>query len=215
MTKIAAISDTHSYHRRLTIPDGDILIHAGDISWRGELDIISDFCMWLKELPHKNKIVICGNHELGIEAGFKRQSALDMIRDSGAIYLEDSGVEIAGIKIYGSPVTPVYGNWEWNRERGKDIRLHWDKIPDDTNLLITHGPPYGILDFVDYKQEHIGCRDLLNRIENLKELKAVVFGHKHRDFNEQPVVINNTIFVNASILNNRSVVANDPIVIEI
>jgi predicted phosphodiesterase len=207
MPRLIHISDTHGFHRKINIPYGDILIHSGDITRRGELETINDFSNWLKELPFARKIIIFGNHELGhSQMGPKRKKSLEMIKESGAIYLEDSGIEIDGLKIYGSPVQPEYHRWEWNRRRGRDIKHHWDMIPDDTNILITHGPPNGILDAVprhnDYTGEYIenvGCKDLLNRINELKQLKLHLFGHIHEGYSVKPIEINSVRFSNASI----------------
>lgn len=217
--KICAISDTHSYHRKINMPmdkDIDTLIHAGDITWRGELDIIEDFSNWLKELPYKNKIVIFGNHSLGIQRGHKRERALDMIRNTGAHYLEDSGITIDGIDIYGSPATPFFHNWEWNYQRGKDIAAVWSRIPTSTNILVTHGPPYGILDEAprDWGQfENVGCEDLLARIKELTNLKLHVFGHIHHAYGMKE--IDGVKFVNASTCTEAYAPTNPPIVIEL
>lgn len=216
--RVVAFSDTHSYHRKIAIPDGDILICAGDITFRGELSVIEDFCNWMKALPHKNKVCIFGNHSLGMEYGYKRPHALSMFKDAGIIYLENSETEIEGIKTYGSPITPFFNNWEFNRQRGKEIAREWEKIPDDTELLIVHTMPFGVLDKAprgEGKYSHEGCRDLLDRVGQLKKLKVFFGGHLHRDNNERPVVINGITFCNVSILNNKYEVANDPVVIDI
>src|SRR5665213_2149728 len=224
MLKIVAISDTHRKHREVEVPDGDVLIHAGDITSSGEMGTIKDFAAWMKELPHCYKIVISGNHDKIFEVRDKthaksiknRFAAIELLQEAGAIYLEDSGTEIEGIKIWGSPCSPFFFNWAFNYQRGEEIAKVWAKIPEDTNLLIAYSPPYGILDEVEkfIGVEHIGCLDLLKRIEALKELKAVVFGHKHRDYNESPVIKNGITFVNASILNNKYEVANNPVIID-
>lgn len=215
--KIVAISDTHSYHRKIEVPDADTLICCGDISYRGELSIIEDFSLWLKELPHKNKIVIFGNHELGMEKGPKRPRAIKFIEDAGAHYLENSSVVIDNIKFYGSPASPWFYNWEWNYFRGKEIAKIWRKIPDDTNVLITHGPPYGILDLVDDFSEadpHVGCKDLLERIKFLREIDAHFFGHLHLE-GGKTVTVNNTKYVNAAVCTDQYKPINKPVVIEI
>lgn len=210
--KICAISDSHSYHRDLVIPEADVLLHAGDITWKGELSILGDFSNWLKDIPIKHKIIVCGNHELGIEHGNKRQPALAMFADAGAIYLEDSGVEIDGIKFWGSPVSPFFHDWEWNRHRGKDISVHWDKIPDDTNVLITHSPPYGIGDMT-IAGDNVGCEDLTRRINHLPNLKLHVFGHIHPGYGLKKV--GDIYFANASVCTNKYDPTNPPIVVEI
>ena len=213
--KIIAISDTYSFHRQVEIPEGDVLVHAGDISWKGELDIIEDFSNWLKELPHQ-KIVIGGNHELGLERGSKRKQMIDFIVKSGAHYLEDDGIEIDGVKFHGSPITPYFFDWEFNRQRGADIKHHWDLIPDDTNVVITHGPPYGILDKVKNnhsRDPHQGCEELLKRLKQLPNLKASIFGHIHEAAGE--IEIDGVKYVNAATCTSNYDPTNKPIIINI
>jgi len=214
--KICAISDTHSQHRKITIPECDLLIVSGDITFKGELSVIEDFSNWLTEIPAKNKAIIFGNHEIGFEAGPKRQKAISMITNSGANYLEDDSIEIDGLKIWGSPVQPRFFDWEFNRNRGKDIDRHWQMIPNDTNILITHGPPYSIMDEAPRGiggYENVGCVDLLNRIADLKELKLMVFGHIHAGYGIKK--IDHTTFVNASTCNEKYQPINPPIIIDI
>jgi len=216
--KICCISDTHSHHRKINIPECDVLLHAGDISWKGELSIIEDFSNWLKELPVKHKLIVFGNHELGMRAGPKRQIAIDMINNSGSVYLEDSGVEIDGINFYGSPWQPWFHDWEFNLQRGKDIAAAWAKIPDNTNVLITHGPAYMIRDEAPrgvVSHENVGCVDLLNKISELSHLKLHVFGHIHSGYTKEPILIDQTYFVNASCCTESYSPINPPIVIEL
>lgn len=214
--KICLISDTHAQHRKLVIPECDILVHAGDITYKGELKVIEDFASWLKEQPAKNKVVIFGNHELGMEYGPKRDPAIKLIQDSGSIYLEDSGVTIDGINFWGSPITPFFFDWAFNRQRGKDIKSHWDRISDNTNVLITHGPPYMIRDEVQrgvFDTKNVGCVDLLNRISDLSHLVLHVFGHIHGGYGSTK--IDQCTFVNASSCTEAYKPTNPPIVVEI
>ena len=214
--KLVAISDTHSHHRKLSLPDGDVLIHAGDISWRGELPIIEDFAAWLKEQPHKKKIVIFGNHEIGFQHGYKRPMAIKLIQDAGAIYLENSGVEIDGVNFYGSPVQPWFHDWEWNYQRGPEIAAIWAQIPTNTNVLITHGPPYLIMDEAPrgvFDHENVGCKDLMNRLGDLPDLKAHVFGHIHAGYGTRQV--GPCLFVNAASCTEQYAATNPPIVFEV
>lgn len=218
MPKICAISDTHSYHRKLVIPECDLLIHAGDITWKGELDIIEDFSNWLKELPIKHKIIVMGNHEIGLENSAKGNIAIKMIEGSGAIYLENTSTIIDGLKIHGSPCSPFFHNWQWNRHRGKDIAAEWAKIPNDVDILITHSPPYMILDEVPRgvsSVENVGCKDLLERIDQLKQLKLNVFGHIHEGASETPMERYGVKYVNASSCNKKYEPINKPVVIDL
>lgn len=214
--KIVAISDTHSHHRKLDIPDGDVLLHAGDISWRGELPIIEDFSHWMKEQPHKYKIVIHGNHEIGHQYGHKRQPGLKMFADAGLIYLQNSGIEIDGINFWGSPVQPTFHDWEYNVDRGPEIAAIWAQIPTNTNVLITHGPPHLIMDEAPrgvFGHENVGCRDLMNRLADLPDLKAHVFGHTHAGYGTRQ--IGPCLFVNASSYTEAYAATNPPIVFEV
>ena len=213
--KIVAISDTHSYHRKVVVPDGDILICAGDITWRGELTIIADFCNWMKELPHHNKIVVFGNHELNTQSGSNRGVALQMVKDAGAIYLEDSGCKINELEIYGSPYQPYFNDWEYNLPRdGKELREKWSQIPETVDVLVTHGPPYGILDGVDRVPEPQGCKLLKKRVMQLSDLKIHAFGHLHKD-GSKTVKLGHTVFANAAICDDNYDPCRKPIVIEI
>lgn len=202
--KIVCISDTHNKHRKIDIPDGDILIHSGDFS--SNIKSIYNFNDWIRELPHKYKIVIAGNNDFIFEKD--PQIARNII--TNAIYLEDSGIEINGFNIWGSPVTPRFLNKAFNRNRGKEIKKHWDMIPLNTDILITHTPPYKILD-QNFFGKHLGCEELRNKVDVLKP-KIHIFGHIHNSHGVKN--INNTIFVNASSLNELYLTVK-PIVIDI
>lgn len=158
--KIVFISDTHAKHGLLKtqdLPEADIIIHAGDISTRGYKHEIEDFLYWYSRLDqYKHKIFCAGNHDFFFEAD--RETAMNLIPEN-VIYLEDSSVVIEGIKIWGSPVSPYFHNWAFNRERGKDINKYWQNIPNDVDILLTHTPPYNILDKTVY-YEYVGCEDL-------------------------------------------------------
>lgn len=156
--KIVAISDTHQKHKDLKIPDGDILIVAGDIS-EGVYGISAEmFNIWLGKLPHKHKIVIAGNHD------FYLQDFPDRIEKtlSNAIYLNESGVTINGVRIWGTPWSKWFYDWAFNIPRGTDAE-YWKKVPDDTDILVTHGPPYGILDMIKSCNKHAGCQGIIKR----------------------------------------------------
>jgi len=194
--KIICISDTHNLQKDLKIPDGDILIHAGDMTCVGGIDEIKEFNQWLGTLPHRHKIVIAGNHDLYLELV---PSSTNLFI-TNAIYLNDSGIEIEGLKIWGSPISPNYQDWAFNRERGEAIRKHWEMIPKDTDILITHCPPFGILDFND-KGKHEGCKDLLEMVQQKIKPNLHVFGHLHDAYGQ--IQIEETTFVNASIVNTN------------
>ena len=156
--KIVCISDTHGHHEKLKLPEGDLIIHAGDISSRGLRSEISGFLSWFDALDFKYKIFIAGNHDYYFEN--ELQITIEDLIPSDIIYLNDSGIEIEGHQFWGSPVQPWFYNWAFNRHRGSDIRKHWNLIPQETDILITHGPAFGKLD-VTVRGEHVGCADLL------------------------------------------------------
>ena len=181
MPRIVCLSDTHNAHDEIVVPDGDILIHAGDATNRGTIEEIARFSSWFKNLPHKHKIFVAGNHDWLFE--ISPPTARRLIE--GITYLQDSFVEIENFKIYGSPWQPRFFDWAFNLTRGRELAEKWRLIPDDTDILVTHGPPFGILDEAPrgiLPNENTGCQDLQRRIKELvgfNRLKLHVFGHIH------------------------------------
>lgn len=213
--KIVAISDTHEKHEQVIVPQGDVLIHAGDFTYRGDFAAVASFANWLKQQTHQHKIVIAGNHELTFQSP-SRDIMVNLIREAGAIYLENSGCEIGGLHFYGSPYTPYFFDWAFNIVRNSDTMIaNWDLVPENTNILISHGPPYGILDSVqDRTRGPQGCEVLRKRVEQLPNLKAHIFGHLHRD-GGQSKQYNNVIYVNAAICDDRYDASRSPLIIEV
>lgn len=171
--RIIAISDTHNHHDKLVIPDGDILIHAGDMTGRGtarELKNVTDF---LRGLPHQHKILIAGNHDFCFERD--REVALQSL--NGLIYLQDQEVTVEGLRIYGSPWQPWFYDWAFNLHRGAPIRAKWDRIPLGLDVLITHGPPHGILDQTRLGM-NLGCEELKAAVDRVRP-RVHIFGHIH------------------------------------
>ena len=207
--KLVIISDTHGKHAALKVPKGDILIHAGDITNYGYESEVMDFLSWFQKQPHKHKIFIAGNHDFYLEK--ERQEKIKAIIPEDIIYLNDSGVTVDGLKIWGSPITPWYYNWAFNRHRGKPIAKHWKLIPDDTNILITHGPVFGILD-EDANEKHVGCKDLLETVEKINPAVHIC-GHIHEAYGSRVKLP--TRFINASVLNEDNNLQNRPVVLEV
>jgi len=207
--KIVAISDSHGLHKDVMLPKGDLLIHAGDVSNKGSLDEIQDFLQWFSVQEFEHKIFIAGNHDFYFEKSSTEDIA-NIIPDN-VIYLNDSGVTINDIKIWGSPITPFFFNWAFNRNRGKEIEYHWSLIPDDTGILITHGPAFRRLD-KNTENSHVGCKDLFLRIQEL-QVKAHVFGHIHEAYGT--LQSQDTHFYNASLVNEDYQFVNRPIVFEL
>lgn len=211
--RITCISDTHGKHNDLkSIPDGDVLICAGDITSCGQLSQLEDFSEWISDLPHRHKIAICGNHDWCFQKLNKRERALSIINRT-AIYLEDSYTIIDGIKFYGSPWQPEFRSWAFNLPRGKPLAQKWEMIDDDCDVLITHGPPYGYGDRLPDGML-VGCEDLGARIRSLKSLKLSVFGHIHDAYGEY-VSDDGVRYINASNATEEYDIQNCPITIDI
>ncbi len=204
------MSDSHHKHQRFTVPKCDLFIHAGDFSFNGEAHVIKSFGEWLEKQPAEHIVITPGNHEEWWEKNW--EEGCDILEDAcpRVHILNDSGVVINGVNIWGSPITPYFFSWAWNRARvpalvpmhGAYIKNHWDLIPDNTDILITHGPPYHILDelqFVDGtpKGEFAGCQLLLNRVREIKPAMHF-FGHIHAHGGKQEHH-DGTSFYNASL----------------
>jgi len=203
------ISDTHGQHAKLSVPDGDILIHAGDFMAFGDTPKeIADFNHWLDKQAHRFKIVTAGNHDLM----FERHPGAARELLGNAIYLENSGVEVAGLKIWGSPVQPEFNNWAFNVARGEAIRRYWKMIPPGTDVLVTHGPPFGVLDKSHPSTAHLGCEELAKAVEQIKP-RLHVFGHIHGGYGS--FTGDGTRFVNASVVNEAYQLIHQPQVVKI
>ena len=139
---ITFFSDTHLIFNRIDLPGGDLLIHAGDLTMNGTEPNIRKALEYLNSIPnYRYKVFIAGNHDFLFEA--RPDKIKEILKDfPDLIYLENSSVEIEGLKIWGSPITPWFHDWAFNRIRGEAIKKYWDEIPNDLYILITHGPPF-------------------------------------------------------------------------
>jgi len=184
--KLVIISDTHTLQLGMIhqVPDGDVLIHCGDISNRGAHYDIEDFLEWFSAFPHKHKIFIGGNHDFGLQ--YRRPDVQKMLVDYSdrITYLDNDETVIDGVKFWGSPWTPEFYKWAFMYKRGEEAAEIWKQIPNDTNVLITHGPPMTntFLDFTVYDSINVGCEELAKRIEELPNLKVHCFGHIHEGY---------------------------------
>lgn len=204
--KIFHFSDTHSFHGQLYVPpEADILIFSGDESNYHNpvrnLPETLDFIEWYSSLPNKHKIFVAGNHSSAIHHKLVSRKEIE---DKGIIYLENESTEVEGLKIWGSPISPTFGDWYFMRARGKIYKV-WETIPEDTDILVTHTPPSGKLDLAysrDNKLEFCGCRNLLKNVYRVKP-KLHCFGHLHtnEDIVNAGVVYNGTThFSNGSVV---------------
>lgn len=201
--KIITISDTHTYHKRLKLPENaDMIICSGDYTNTGTIKEVNSFINWYKDLPYKYKILVNGNHELG---WYKNPDLYKNLISNKIIYLEHESIVIDGIKVFGSPYTPEFYYWAWmyNRKDGSEI---WKSIPNDTDILITHGPPYGYGDRVKYfksgEDPNVGCKDLLKRVEEIKPILHV-YGHTHHE--RGSISDGDTLFLNSAICDEEYV----------
>ena len=223
--KITFLSDTHTKHQLVEsfLPGGDILIHAGDFMSSGYSKIeVESFFKWFDNIKnYETKILIAGNHDRimendpswasGVLTGYK---TIEYLQDDGlTLYFDGVNGDFPedNIHIWGSPWQPKFYNWAFNLERGEEIAQKWNLIPQNTDILITHGPPFGKLDFVNRDEINVGCEELMKKVSSVKP-KIHVFGHIHEGAGYQ--FDGTTHYINASILNDRYEFRNKPITIE-
>ena len=195
--KITFISDTHNKHKQVTatLPGGDLLIHAGDLSSMGYKHEIQQFLKWFNGLDnYTHKIFIAGNHDWGFQDNLK---VLD----------EDSGTSV---KVYGSPWQPEFYNWAFNLPRmGSELEQKWNDIPMDIDILVTHGPAWGHLDTVKFNPTfNLGCELLAEKIKTVKP-KIHVCGHIDTGYGYK--FIDGTHFINAALLDEQYTFTQKPI----
>ncbi len=213
--RIVCISDTHNRNEEIVVPNGDVLIHSGDATTVGSVEQLRAFNRWFAVLPHKHKVFVAGNHDWLFE---KDNDLARRLLDPSIVYLQDSSAEIDGLKIYGSPWQPRFFDWAFNLNRGYELAEKWSLIPDDIDVLITHGPPNGILDLVPRKgwDENTGCEELRKRVEQIAanvRLKLHVFGHIHCGYGVHDEF--GVKFVNASTCDEQYNATQPPIVIDL
>lgn len=233
--RIVCISDTHGLHTIMeqfkSLPEGDILIHAGDCTNVGKPHEITEFVYWFQNVKgFDTKIFIAGNHDFAFEKvnephhngdfdWFKNLMNEENLSQSDVVYLQDNEFVIESpefskpLKIYGSPWQPEFYNWAFNLPRnGWELELKWKDIPEDTDILITHGPPHGVRDFTPANLQ-VGCEILRFHVENRIKPSIHVFGHIHHAYGA--VQQDETMYVNASICTERYIPSNKPIIIDI
>lgn len=214
MLRIVCVSDTHNQHWKLpALPLGDVLIHAGDFSGRGSQREILDFNNWLGDQPHQYKIVIPGNHDRGLHESWSTARAL--LRNATHV-LNDSGCEVEGRKFWGSPWTPEFEDWAFGYTE-REGQLRWTQIPEGLDVLITHGPPHGVLDEIYDKYTKrkylVGCPSLREQVFNRAKPRHHVFGHIHEGYGSK--VVDNVVCHNVSILDESYQVTNAPTVFDL
>ena len=224
--RLVCISDTHNQHGKLTLPEGDVLIHAGDFTGTGTHKQVISFIRWFASQPHRHKVLVAGNHEVTLDHKFYQKNWAKfhvkyplraheikayILREEGITYLENTEVVIEGVKFYGSPAQPAFGGWAFGHERGENIREVWGKIPQDTDVLITHGPPFGYGDKLDIG-ERVGCKELLKELNRVKP-KVHIYGHIHEGYGTYTHGV--TKLINPASCNEHYQITNSPIVYDL
>jgi len=205
--RLVLMADSHGHHRDVDVPDGDLLIHAGDFTlFNGSTFAIRDFNEWLGGLPHKTKILIPGNHDSGLIYPEWRELI------TNAVLLINKETVIDGLRIWGSPVTP--NDWGvFGPDTPQERQYLYAGIPNNTDILITHGPPFGILDRGTEPNKPQGCRELLDAVRRVRP-QLHVFGHVHEGYGT--IRSHGTLFVNAALAGSgHDLTVRQPITISI
>lgn len=200
--RILHLSDTHNCHRQLNnLPAADIIIHSGDISFVGTGEEVLDFIEWFGALNYKYKIFIAGNHDYTL--GGKVPERIQRFLPENCYYLCYNGIAINGINFWGVP-------FFFSEEVNDNSTLQINSIPDNTDILITHRPPFGVLDN-SYNISY-GCSDLLQKVTEISP-RYHLFGHIHDAYGIEKH--KNTTFANAAVLDAEYRLINEPILFEI
>lgn len=224
--KIVVISDTHTKHKRVTIPECDVLVHCGDFTWTGAYWEVWRFVHWLEQQPATHKVVIAGNHELtfddtGGEYNSRARNLLSESPDKSIHYLQDGGITIDGIKFYGTPWTPQFYNWAFNGiidseipfNRGVSLTDVYAQIPDDVQVLICHGPAYDFCDMSERDDTRTGSVEMRRVIsEKLTQLRLYLCGHIH-EARGMEVGNDDVTFINASSLGRDYETISPPVIV--
>lgn len=220
MPRLIFISDTHNKHRKLEIPGCDILLHVGDFSALGRHNETEQFLKWFSKQPAKHLVYIAGNHDISYqrEPVFKRKM---LAKYSKCIYLEDSGIILEGLEIWGSPWSPDFypERWVFNLPRGSDaLNNKWQQIPRSTDILLTHSPLAGILDrcqnWHPHYPQNAGCELLRHRVEEIGTIKICAVGHVHEGRGMDYRTLAPTTVINVSTCNLQYQPVNPPVIID-
>lgn len=214
--KLVLFSDTHGCHREvvsgaenyLYVPDGDAVIHCGDFSAHGTLYDILSFNNFLGSLKHKVKVVGAGNHDVFVQS----ELGMAKIHMSNAKLVVHEPFMLSDKKCFFTSYLPYYNKWAFEVADDKARGKLFAQIPDDTEILFSHCPPYGILDVID-SGENIGDHELLKRVRDLKHLKYHIFGHAHASHGITD--IRGVQYINCSIMDDRYDVVNQPMIVDI
>jgi len=205
--RLVCLSDTHNLHERLSVPDGDVLLHAGDFTARGTEREVAAFGAFLARLPHRHKVVVAGNHDFLFEK--KPARARELLGD--VLYLEDALAQVGPLTVYGSPWQPWFHDWAFNLRRGPELAAKWALVPSGVDVLVTHGPPHGLFDRTVHG-EHVGCEELTRALPRIRP-RLHLFGHIHEDYGAAQ--LDGTLAVNACNCDLRYRAVNAPVVVDL
>ena len=219
--RIVAFSDTHGHHNDIQLPAGDLLVFAGDMCHYGSRYEVRQFNHWLAEQDFKYKLIVAGNHDAALSKYSNRIIEEDLLTD--CIYLNDDEINVDGVGFYGSPYSVQFGDWAFMKpqEQMKDV---WNKISVHTEVLITHSPPYDIMDYSIPYAMHCGCTALTQRLTELPDLRLHIFGHIHEGYGQMTARRMNPLtglleasirYYNVSVCNERYELVNPVTVIEL
>lgn len=226
--KVTFLSDTHTRQNSMPqLPVGDILIFSGDAMSSGYKPLeLTDFVEWIKDQPYRYKVCVAGNHDRYCEKSpiNQIQDIFNKYYDNGVRYLHNEMVELNGLKIYGTPYQPYFCGWAFNVPDKKDLYKIYKKIPKNIDILVTHCPPYDILDKSHYPrpfygktgEEPLGSEELLKVLDELGEFKPRFhsFGHIHGD-GGNIVQKGKTTYINASVCDEEYNPVNKIITLDI
>jgi Icc-related predicted phosphoesterase len=220
--RFVCMSDSHNEAMNIYIPDGDVFLHAGDFTRKGTLGEVLAFESFLRNLPHKHKVVIAGNHEYSFDfEAFDRKArirselrSINPAKIKGAlrscVYLEDTPIQVCGYKIWGSPWTSQHNPGAFTVKDKAILKSKWDMIPDNIDILITHSPPFGICDSNTVK--HFGSVDLREKVERIKPI-VHMFGHIHEGYGYY--FDRGTTYLNCAMVNKRYAPVHTPWVFDL
>jgi Icc-related predicted phosphoesterase len=203
--RLVLLSDTHL--REPEVPDGDLLVHAGDLTLSGSLEEIGRAARWLRSLPHRHKVVIAGNHDFA----FQQEPFQARLATAGLTYLEDESATVAGLRVYGSPWQPWVREWAFSVPEREAIASKWRQIPDGIQVLVTHVPPRDHGDFDGAR--NVGCPHLRDEVEGRVRPLLHVFGHVHQAYGRYPE--DGIEYVNACACDITYRPVNPPLVIDL
>jgi Icc-related predicted phosphoesterase len=212
--KLVCISDNHNNYNDFIVPNGDVLIHAGDFSYQGKPGEIVDFMDWLNRQPHTHKLWIPGNHELSLEDFPYNIETIE--KETSSVCLHNKEYTIDGARFFGAAFTPEFNHWAYNLT-DRQSKVFWENAPS-TDVLVSHGPPRDVLDTSGYHGRPLGCKYHFEYLKRTKP-KINVFGHIHGSGGlEEKLQWDNgstTLCANVSVLNEKYKFENEPTVLDV